>query len=212
MAKNIHADRYVVDISPAERRRTATLVRVKKLQNKGLGVVAAKNIPAYTLVGTYPGERFTASEYGKRRERGLTDGKFAVDFWKPDVAGSARSGYVIDPGSHDGTLLPRFKHAVAPLVNEPDHRAAPNLIWVWNLPKYSLQLYTLVPVAKGQELTLCYGHGGYVRDYTTSCVTRPGEVEPELHVVTRPGARPVPFASLGNVGVRHAVRALGRHR
>lgn len=204
-------DKYVVGVTPHERRRAASLVRVKEFAGgKGAGVVATRDIPAFTMIGAYPGERYTLAEYQKRVDQGHTDGKFAVDFWKPDANGTARSGYVLDPGAPDGTLLPRFAHAVAPLVNEPGERGAPSLVWVWNLPKYRMEHWTRVPVKRGQELTLCYGTGGgYDRSYRTSCVSRPGEVEPQLHVVAVPGGRPVPFSSLGSRGVRAALRALG---
>jgi len=207
---NANTQPYVVDISPAERRRTASLVKVRQMKDKGgMGVVAVTGIPPLTKIGTYPGQRYTGAEYGKRREAGLTDGKFAVDFWKPDARGVPRTGYVIDPGNAHGTLLPRFAAAVAPLVNEPGEGGAPNAVWVWNLPKNTLELWSLRAIGAGQEVTLCYGNGGgYVRDYGTSCASRPGEVEPELHVITRPGTRPVPYSSLGNAGVRNATLAL----
>lgn len=203
---------YVVDLSVADKRRTASLVTVRRMKGKGWGVKARRDLAAFTMVAVYPGERLTAKQYENKRVQGVSDGKFAVDFWKPDTNGIVRTGYVIDPGNSRGELLPRFSGAVAPLVNEPGPRASPNLVWVWNLPRYRLELWTLKPVRRGEELTVCYGTGGgYVRDYHTSCVSRPGEVEPELHVVTRPGARPVSYSSLGNAGVRAAVRALGGH-
>ena len=207
-----NAEHHVVDVSPRERSRSAKLVRVVKVQGKGMGVVAARDLPPLTFLGTYPGERLTAAEYARRRESGATDGKFAVDFWRPDVNGVVRTNYVVDPGDGHGQLKPRFQHAVAPLINEPGPRASPNVVWVWNLPRYALEHWTIAPVRAGEELTLCYGTaGGYQRSYETSCAgARQGEVEPELHVVTLPGAKPVPFSALGNAGVRGAVLALRR--
>lgn len=201
-------DAYVVDLTAADRRRTAHLVAVKAMPGKGSGVVARRALPAFTMVAAYPGQRFTTGQYAARRDAGLTDSKFAVDFWRLDARGAVRTGYVIDPGAGDGTLLPRFAAAVAPLVNEPGPEGVPNLIWVWNLPRYRLEHWTFRPVRRGEELTLCYGTGGgYVRSYATACVSKPGEVEPELHVVTRPRARPVPYSLLGNSGVRAAALA-----
>lgn len=209
-----NADEYVVKVTATDRRRTAAIARVEPMPGKGgSGVVAVKNIPTMTMVAHYPGQRFTEGQYARRRDEGVTDGKFAVDFWRPTTSGVIRSGYVIDPGNARGGLLPRFAASVAPLVNEPTEGGAPNLLWAWNLPKYRLEYWTLRPVRAGEELTACYGTGGgYVRSYATSCASRPGEVEPELHVVTRPGARPVPHSALGRDGVRAAQLALTRMR
>lgn len=201
--------KYVVAMDAADKRRTSRLVAVTPMKGKGVGVLAKRDIPAFTMVGPYPGERFTMRAYHKRRSAGVTDGKFAVDFWRPEASGIAREGYVVDPGDRAGNLRPRFQGAVAPLVNEPGHSGRPNLIWVWNLPKYRLEQWTFRPVRRGEELTLCYGNdGGYSRSYKTACQSRPGEVEPELHVVTRPGAKPVAWSAMGPADVQAANRAL----
>lgn len=199
-------------LTAADRRVAARLVRVRPLGAKGLGVLAATDLPAWTFVAPYPGVRYTKAQHAKRVDAGRTDGKFVVDFYRPDVNGVPRSGYVLDPGAvGGGGLHPRFRGAVAPLVNEPDARSPPNLTWVWNLPRYRMELWTAAPVRAGQELTLCYGTGGgYRRDYRTSCVV--DGVEPQLHVVTRAGARPVPYSSLGSVGVRDAIIGAARSR
>lgn len=199
--------KYVVHVTAADRRVAARLVRVKSMPGKGSGVVAARDIPASTFVAPYPGTLYTLREYEKVQEAGGTDGKFVVDFYKPDVNGFPRSGYVLDPGAAGGVLHPDHKGAIAPLLNEPGEAHAPNMLWVWNLPKYRMEVWTRVPVRAGEELTLCYGlGGGYQRGYRTSCVSRPGEVEPQLHVITRPGGKPLPYSLLGNSGVRDAIR------
>lgn len=202
------AAEYTVALTPADKRRTASLAAVKRMGvKKGQGVVATRDIPAWTLVGPYPGLRTTHPRFATRRDQGHTTGKYAVDFWKPDKNGRAKTGYVMDPGNGEGTLSPQFADAVTPMVNEPDV-TPPNLVWVWNLPKYRMEHWTVVPVRKGEELTICYGTGGgYERDYSTVCVSHPG-VEPQLHVVATPGARPVPYGALGNAGVQRAINSL----
>lgn len=198
---------YTVALTPADRRRTAALAGVRRIPDKGQGVVAVRDIPAWTLVGPYPGLRTTHAGFSKRKDQGHTTGKYAVDFWKPDKNGHAKTGYVLDPGHGNGTLRPEFAHAVAPMINEPN-ATPPNLVWVWNLPKYRMEHWTCVPVKKGQELTICYGTGGgYERDYTTACVSQPG-VEPQLHVVATPGGKPVAYGTLGNAGVQRAINSL----
>ena len=116
---------------------------------------------------------------------------------------------MLDPGEGSGI---RAKHAraLAPRINEPSPRQRPNLTWVWNLPRHAMEFWTTRDVRAGDELLACYGvEGGYRRGYCTSCVGRAkGAVEPELHVVTARGLCPVSYSSLGDRGVRRAIRAL----
>jgi hypothetical protein len=196
----------IVEIPESERRRVAAMVRVVLDPRKGRGVVARRDLPALTPLATYPGLRASAAAHAARIGRGLSDGKFAIDTFDPRRPGAA---VVLDPGDARGGLLPRFRRGVAPLVNEPGAAGRPNLMWVWNLPRGRLELWTHRAVRAGRELTACYGTGGgYERDYETSCVTRQSEVEPQLHVVDAPGARPVPYGELGEAGVRAAMRRL----
>ena len=199
------AKEYAVEITAADRARTASVARSTTVAGKGRGVVAVRALPAMTLIGPYPGERRTAAQFAD----GGGHGKFAVDFFRPGAGGRLLTRYVIDPGDGAGGLAPRFAHAVTPLVNEPGPGERPNLVWAWNLPKYRLEMWTLRAVRPGEELTVCYGTGGgYRRGYATSCVSRQQEVEPVLHVVSSPGTRPVPYSSLGDAGVRRALLAL----
>lgn len=202
-------DTHVAVASKAERARVAGLVAVKRMPGKGVGVVAARDLPAWVSIGRYPGVRYTRVQFDRRVVQRQSDGTYAVGFYKPDVNGVPRTNYVLDPGTPDGKVDARFAGSVTPLVNEPDPATGPNLVWAWNLPRYAMEMYTLRAVRAGEELTVCYGtQGGYQRDYQTACVVRQAEVEPLLHVVTRPGARPVPYSALGNVGVAKAVQAL----
>ena len=182
----------------------AALAQVKR---KGLGVVALADIPASTRVATYPGPLWSVEAYESRHARGLTDGTYAVDFYKPGPEGDAMSGWVLDPGEGSG-ICARHAHALAPRINEPSRGQRPNLMWVWNLPRHAMEFWTTRGVRAGEELLACYGvGGGYRRSYCTSCVGSQ-TVEPELHVVTARGRQPVPYSSLGDRGVRRAIRTL----
>lgn len=201
-------------VTAQDRKRSAALVTVVPMPGKGMGVVAVRDIPPGTLVANYPGHLYTLHAHSQRLAAGRTNAKYAISFYKLTSNHNANVGYVLDPGDGQGRLLPEFAAAVGPYVNEPDVRTGPNLLWVWNLPKYRLEMWTARPVRRGEELTVCYGNGGgYDRSYVTSCAARPGEVEPELHVVTRPRAKqPVPYSSLGAAGVRDAARRLAAQR
>lgn len=202
--------KYAVRVSSPEQARVARMVGVREIPGKGLGVVARRDLPAFAKIGTYPGERFRSDVHERLLSRGVAGEKYAVDFWVFDRYGkpSDQAQYVIDPGTPGGRLRKRFaKGAVAPYANEPPPGSRPDLMWVWNLPAYSMELWTLKPVKKGRELTVCYGtDGGYRRDYETSCVSP--DMEPQLHVVLSPGAKPVPYDE--NAIRRAAMRLFGR--
>lgn len=200
-----------IGLPRADARRTAALARVVPMPAKGgMGVVAARDLGARVLIGPYPGRRLTLAAHAGRMASRVTDGKYAVAFFKLDRAGTPRTNYVVDPGDARGRLLPEFDRAVTPLVNEPG-AGAPNLVWAWNLPKGRMEMWTARPVRKGEELTACYGTGGgYERDYRTACTAAGTDgVEPELHVVARPRGKPVPYSSLGMAGIRAAVAHRG---
>lgn len=182
-------------------------VRAVPVPGKGLGVVATRDLPAGTYVGTYPGRLYSLDAYASRLDSGRTTSKFAVDFYKPDASGRARDGYVLDPGTGRGEVRPKYADWVAPLVNEPGPAELPNLVWVWNLPSHALEFWTSKAVPAGAELLACYGtEGEYPRGYCTSCVTRQRSVELPLHVILRPWAAPVPYHRVGAVGVRRAIQ------
>jgi hypothetical protein len=196
----------------ADRRRTAALASVVRMAGKGLGVVARRAMPALTMVAPYPGELLTTAQYDRRLAAGLTSGTYAISFYKPDRNMALRTNYIVDPGAPGGGLLPEYAASAAPRVNEPDAGGAPNTVWVWNLPRHRLELWTARAVARGEELTVCYGNsGGYRRAYRTACFAPGGAragVEPELHVVTAPRRRPVRYSLLGDAGVAAALRHL----
>lgn len=193
-------------LSAADRRRTSIYVRCTPVRGKGRGVVAVRDIPAYTMVAPYPGYLLSNAEYTRRLDAHLTTPTYVVAFYKATPSGVLNTKYVLDPGGPDGRLLPEFTGAVAPLINEPGPRDAPNVMWVWNLPKSRMEVWTTRLVTAGEEVVMCYGTGGgYRRGYATSCVTRPC-VEPELHVVTKPRMRPVPYSSVGMQGLQKALR------
>lgn len=183
--------------TPSDVDRARRTVRVVDLgAGKGRGLVAATDVPAMTPVGPYPGLVLGEAAYERRVAAGLTDGTYAVTMWSLSKDGRPRSDRVVDPGAPGGGVLPEFAAGVTPFANEPSADVGPNLVWVWNLPRGRMEMWTLRAVRAGEELTVCYGlDGGYARTYATSCVVRPGEVEPELHVVTTPRGKPVPWSS-----------------
>lgn len=182
------------------------MAAVVAVRGKGLGVVASRDLAPHTRVARYPGALRTPEEFEDRVGRGLTAGRYAMGFYALGPRGSLEDR-VLDPGAAGGRLAARYAASLAPRVNEPDPGTRPNLVWVWNLPRAALELWTGARGAdRGEELTACYGRGrGYARNYATPC-TRSG---PGLYVVLARGQRPRSLRAVGGlVGVqRHLASA-----
>lgn len=172
---------YEVTPTDEDVANAVALVAVKKVKGKGLGVVARKDIPAHTLLGPYPGKRYTSEEHQRRKRAGVATDEYATDFWTAPVGEDISEDFVLDPMDRD-VLQPEYEF-VTPYVNEPGVGQAPNMVWVWNFPRYRLEMWTSRPVRKGEELTICYGAAYRRRGYRTGC-SKPG-VEPVRHAVAR---------------------------
>lgn len=170
-------------------------VKLAPVAGKGVGVVATGDLPAWTFIAAYPGRVLTAAQYDHRVRRGLTTPAYAVEYFSP--------GHVLDPGGPNGTLLPAYRTALAPRINEPGPGQRPNVVWVWNFPARRIDMWTFRPVRAGHELTVCYGTSGdYPRSYCTPCAiatasatatSRPAPIEPVVHVIRRAGEVPRPY-------------------
>lgn len=173
--------------------------RLTRVRGKGMGVVAIRDLQPYTRITRYPGALRMYDDFQARVARGLTTGRYAISFFGVTATGDLALDRVIDPGAGGDRLAARYAASLGPRVNEPGTGGVPNLVWVWNVPSYSLELWTgASPVAKNAELTVCYGmEGGYERSYTTPC-TQPG-TEPELHVVLKRGEKPRPLSVAGGI-------------
>lgn len=173
---------------PRALKRVSGAATLAQIPGKGVGVVAIRDVPAWTFIGEYPGRVLTDAQYADRIRRHLTTTTYAVEYMAP--------GHVVDPGGADGGLDPAYAAALAPRINEPNARRRPNVVWVWNLPAARMEMWTFRAVRAGQELTACYGTGGgYVRQYCTSCVGG-NAAEPMVHVIQRPGDLPRPITTI----------------
>ena len=189
--------------------------RPARVAGKGLGVVATRDIAPFTFVAEYPGHRMSRRQFDLRAAAGKTTGRYAVAHYSVDSRGRLDLDHVVDPGISRGRLSARHAGRLGPRINEPGcgHRGgAPNLVWVWNVPDYRVELWTGPRrVAKGAELTACYGtSGGYRRTYCTPCTD--SAVEPPLHVILRAGDRPAPLGDVGGEPALRRAASLGAAR
>lgn len=150
----------------------ARYVKLVEIPGKGLGLVAARDIPRRSVVGAYAGKVFDEKSYDAYMKRGGTTGKYAIEFFKVS-GGRVRDGYVMDPGGPNDTLLPEYKNVVAAYVNEPSG-GLPNCVWTRLVPLKKVVLKALRPIKKGEELTVCYAHD-YPRRYKTPCKSPGGK-------------------------------------
>lgn len=163
------------------------LVTVKvSPSKKGKGVFAARNIPPYEFLAAYPGFVYADKNYEQKRFQ-----TYGVSFFKMDGA-NVQSGWTVDPGGATASagLLSPFRASFAPLVNEPGAGEEANVMWVWNFVTQRVELWTQTPVARGQELLVCYG-GTYRRNYNTAC--RRLNKEAGLFFIAEDGDAPVPW-------------------
>lgn len=161
-------------------RHAAALVKIQDIPGKGKGVVALTHIPAWTMVGPYPGKVYTIEEHERLKEAGIIDDEYAVEFWSGRVGDKILEDRILNPRMHGG-FLPRYATAVAPFVNEPDVNVKPSLVWVWNFPNRRIEMWTRRDVRPGEELSICYGEY-YERSYDTKCM----EDEPTRRVIGSP--------------------------
>lgn len=168
-----------VDILPTEEDKlhASRLFEVRAIPGKGKGVVALQHVPAWTLVGPYPGRVYTADEHQALKEKGLIDDEYAVEFWSGRPGERIREDRVLNPRAR-GAFVPRYAEAIAPFVNEPSPSTKPNLVWVWNFPKHRIEMWTRRDIRPGEELSICYGEY-YERSYDTKCL----EDEPSRRVI-----------------------------
>ena len=165
----------------------AVKVALKRIPNKGLGLVARRAMPANTRIGVYAGKVFTAAAHQRLADLGVTTGKYSVDFFRRGPKGAVRDGYVMDPGVGD-SMHPTHSNVLAAFINEPAADQVPNTLWVRNYDRDTMELWTSRPVRRGEELTACYGPD-YNRKYKTPCTAKPGA----LHYVKSGMPRPLPM-------------------
>lgn len=170
-ADDVFPDRdtsFDVKPSASDRRIQADILKVQSVPGKGVGVVARRDLPAWTCLGPYPGKVFTADQHDELKKKGILDHEYALDFFKAVPGAAIMESDVIDPrDAKDLEVPPEFDYPTL-YLNEPDSTRRPNVAWVWNFPKRRVEMWTATDVRKGEELVICYGTG-YTRSYKTSC-------------------------------------------
>ncbi len=158
------------DVRPTahDRRIETELLKIQSVPGKGIGVVAKKDVPAWTCLGPYPGKVYTSEQHDELKKKGILDHEYALDFFKAVPGAAIQESDVIDPReAKDQAVPPDFDYPTL-YLNEPDSTRRPNVAWVWNFPKRRVEMWTATDVKRGDEFVVCYGQG-YTRSYKTSC-------------------------------------------
>lgn len=153
-------------------RDVGSKVALRHIRGKGLGLVARRGLAAHTRIGVYGGKVYSSADHQRLTSRGVTSGKYAVDFYKRTRQGRVRDQYVMDPGVGD-VMAKKHANVLAAFINEPAQGQKASVVWVRNYPAHTLELWTTRAVRAGEELTACYG-AEYARAYATPCTARPG--------------------------------------
>lgn len=168
-ARSAYMVHRVVIPSPHEMRSTATVFEVKPSKVGGLGVFARSSVRPYTFVGTYPGMVYKEDEFERMAAQNPAFSTYAVQFFRGGSSiKTANTRWLITPGNARGTILPEFKGAITPFVNEPPPGKLANVIWVWNFATNTVEMFTNTYMRAGQELFVCYGQN-YARSYPANC-------------------------------------------
>lgn len=145
----------------------ASKVSLARLDGKGWGLVARKRLPSHTPIGTYAGQVYRAADY--HRAFTAAQAKYAIDFFVRGPRGRVDTGYIMDPSSQ---IRRKRANVLAAFINEPTVGQRPNVVWVRNYESGTMQLWTMRPVRRGEEVSTCYGPG-YARTYKTPCTRSP---------------------------------------
>ena len=131
--------------------RNKGLFEIRKCEKQGVGVFATQDIPAYTIIGRYPG--------------------YPVD---PAHKFSVVPKYILvrfNPADDDNKIYHEFQGAITPFLNEPSAHESPNCSWFQEENPYieegRYSIITTRPIKKGEECTINYGPV-YHRDYPYS--------------------------------------------
>ena len=133
---------------------TASSPQVKKdriaTKGNGIGIVAVVNIPAFTVVGVYPGYEDPLS--GEQAKLGRPSPKYSL----------------VDLNCADfyNKVFAELHLTHTPFINEPNVGERSNTAWIQETPKPEgrLSIMTVRDIAAGEELLIGYGPL-YPRDY-----------------------------------------------
>jgi len=131
---------------------SSNILRKSNMDTKGggIGVVAVAAIPAYTVVGVYPGYEDPLS--GEQVKLGRPSPKYSlVD---------------LNCANYYNSVFTEFQQTFTPFVNEPNESEKSNCAWIQEpvRPVGRLSIMTVRDIAPGEELLIGYGPL-YPRDY-----------------------------------------------
>lgn len=193
---------------PQTREIGSDIVHVKQIpigNNRMMeGLFAKRLIPAYTILGKYPGPRFDEDQYERildEIEEYYKAHPNMRSFTGTEYAFAAPDGeHVILPiyranskilGKEPGKLMHQYRNNPLPFVNEPSVGTHNSTFATYD---NDVALVTLEDIKSGEEIRACYGGkyelGKSKRGYTTTCPKNlPGYVILEGNLCVKPRTR-----------------------
>lgn len=125
--------------------KSLTLLKKEKIPQKGggIGVIAANDIPAFTIIGLYPGyDDFLSGEHSKI---GRPVAKYAL--------------MDLNCADYFNVVFPEFDSTFAPFINEPMPSEKSNCAWIQEPHQAHgrLSIISVCEIKKGEELLIGYG-------------------------------------------------------
>lgn len=126
------------------------------------GIVAARDVPAWTLIGTYAGQKLHRQYLEQSRFKNKTEAE-KDQLAQYDIADPRDDNYVISPVDEQGRLLPEYANVAVLYINEAsDLNEFPNVV-IWH-DFNKITFWTYKNVLRGNELLTYYGNE-YHRQY-----------------------------------------------
>ena len=125
---------------------TGSCIELRKVEGKGIGAFAAKDIPKGSYFGEYVGDRISAEEYARRYPDGGASGEYCMAIDRDRVIDGAAVSR-----QRDTFVCGHINHAYPPRNNVARKavRAGPGAI----------HFFAAQDIAAGEELLLDYGRG-----------------------------------------------------
>lgn len=122
-----------------------SFLRKERIVSKGggIGVVAAEAIPAYSIIGVYPGYLDWAA--GEQAKLGRPVSKYALMSY--------------NCANYFNNVFVELQETFTPFINEPNEGEKSNCAWIQEPHRKNgrLSVMSIRDIAKGEELTIGYG-------------------------------------------------------
>ena len=166
----------------------AKICKVTRGGMKMKGVVASRDLPRGTYIGTYQGDvvpLITIDEWilAYQVTFGTTYKTASNKMLMYGLESHASDEYIYLPTDRFGNIKRKYKDCLSLYVNEPGPGESYNIVWVINETNDKVYFFTSDHILKGQELLTTYGDV-YNRNYPITDEAPPYSLKiEEIHLI-----------------------------